>query len=101
MKDRATSRAKGPYGRGTSFGRDTSGFKGWMPVMFKQGTYGGPPQEGFKNVLTNEEHIPKEGWNGEPPGPTGELVARHASDAYCEGWDRIWGKKEDDHASSE
>ena len=87
MRDRATSRAKSPSGRETSFGRPTAGYKGWMPVMFKDGTHG-KTQEGFKNVLDNREHIPPNGWNGEPPGPTGEPV-RQASDAYREGYDRI------------
>jgi hypothetical protein len=98
MRDRPTSRAKSSSGRETSFGRDTSGYKGWIPILFKQGTHGGPPQEGFKNVLTNEEVVPQKGWNGEPPGPTGELTTRHSS-AYCEGWERIWGKKEEHNAS--
>jgi hypothetical protein len=69
-----------------------------MPILFKNGTQG-KTQEGYKNVITNEEYCPPNGWNGEPPGPTGELVTRHASDAYCEGWERIWGKKEDVHAT--
>jgi hypothetical protein len=70
-----------------------------MPVLLKDGTNGRrPPQEGFKHVLDNREFIPEKGWNGEPPGPTGEPV-RHASDAYREGWERIFGDKETDHAS--
>jgi hypothetical protein len=95
------AQAKSPSGRETSFGLPTSGHKGWMPVMFKDGTSGQrPDQEGYKNVVTNEEFIPPGGWKDGPPGPTGETV-RHASDAYCKGWDRIWGKKEADHASSQ
>jgi hypothetical protein len=58
-----------------------------MPVMFKNGTQG-KTQEGFKNVLDNREHIPPNGWNGEPPGPTGEPV-RQASDAYRQNYDQI------------
>lgn len=97
-KDGKTSRAVGSYGRETSFGHDTSGFKGWMPVLFSNGKER-PPSEGFKNVLTNQEFIPPEGFNGEPPFPTGELTAvRHSSQAYCEGWERIFGNKEKDHA---
>jgi hypothetical protein len=93
VEERPPSRATGPYGRGTSFGRDTSGYKGWMPVQFKAGTRSGGIQEGFKNVLTNEEFIPKNGWNGEPPCPTGELATtRHSGDAYREGWERIFGQ---------
>jgi hypothetical protein len=91
MSDRPPSRDPGPYGRGTSFGLPTSGFKGWMPVQFSRGKHL-PPQEGFKNVVDNREFIPKEGWNGEPPEPTGELTSvRHAGDAYRMGWERIWG----------
>lgn len=101
MADR-NSRAKSASGRETSFGLPTSGFKGWMPVMFKDGTHGKrAPAEGYKNVLTNEEFIHPDGWNGSPPGPTGELITRHASDAYCDGWERIFGKKENDHASGQ
>jgi len=98
--DRPTSRSKSASGRESSFGRNTSGHKGWMPVVFKNGTHG-KTQEGFKNVLNNEEFIPKEGFNGEPPYPTGEVVPCHASAAYREGWERIFGKKEPDHARSQ
>lgn len=91
MRDRPLSRAKSPSGRETSFGRDTSGYKGWVPVMFKQGKE--KPQEGFKNVLTNAEVVPQKGWNGEPPYRTGEMATRHGSDAYREGYSRIrWDK---------
>src|SRR5512137_398576 len=97
-KDGKISRAKGPYDRETSFGHDTSGYKGWMPVYFNEGK-NRPPSEGFKNVLTNQEYRPPEGHNGEPPFPTGEIITvRHSGDAYREGWDRIWGHKENDHA---
>jgi len=87
------SRAAGPYGRGTSFGRDTSGFRGWMPVLFSNGKHC-RPSEGFKNVLTNEECRPPGGFNGEPPGPTGETIPVHSTDAYRAGWDRIWGQRD-------
>jgi len=93
------SRAKGPYGRETSFGHDTSGYRGWMPVYFSNGK-GRPPSEGFKNVLTNQEFRPPEGHNGEPPCPTGEIISYRPSDAYSAGWDRIWGKKEKEDAGS-
>jgi hypothetical protein len=65
-----------------------------MPCRFKAGTYDkNPPKEGWKHVVTNEEYTPPEGWNGEPPGPTGEPV-RHASDAYRRGYDQIiWNKE--------
>jgi hypothetical protein len=87
------SRAPGPYGRGTSFGRDTSGYRGQMPVLFSNGK-GRRPSEGYKNVLTNEESRPPGGWNDPPPCPTGDTIPLHSTDAYRDGWDRIWGKKE-------
>ena len=93
------SRALGPSGRETSFGHNTSGYKGWMPVLFSNGK-GRPPSEGFKNVLTNQEFRPPEGFNGEPPCPTGEPIPMHSTEAYRSGWDRIWGNKEKDHAGS-
>lgn len=91
MADRPPSRAKSSSGRETSFGLPTSGFRGWMPVLLKDGSESKrPPQEGYKNVLDNREYIPPGGWNDAPPGPTGEPV-RQASDAYKAGWERIWG----------
>jgi hypothetical protein len=88
------SRAVGPYGRGTSFGLPTSGHKGWIPCMFKSGTNNmRPPQEGYKNVLDNREYIPPGGWNDAPPGPTGEPIPLHSTDAYRKGYDAIrWNK---------
>jgi len=94
------SRAAGSHGRGTSFGHATSGYRGWMPVLFSNGK-GCRPSEGYKNVLTNEECRPPGGHNDAPPGPTGEVIPVHSTDAYREGWDRIWGKKEEGHASCE
>ena len=89
MSERPSSQAKSSSGRETSFGLPTSGFRGWMPIVFKNGTYSHrPDQEGYKNVIDNREYIPPNGWNDPPPGPTGERV-RHASDAYREGYDRI------------
>jgi hypothetical protein len=88
-----TSRAAGPYGRGTSFGLPTSGHRGWMPVLFSNGKHC-RPSEGYKNVLTNEEYRPPGGHNDAPPCPTGETIPVHSTDAYRDGWDRIWGNKE-------
>lgn len=93
------SRAVGPYGRPTSFGQKTSGHKGWMPVFFSNGK-NARPSEGYKNVLTNQEFRPPGGHNDDPPGRTGEAIPLHSTDAYREGWDRIWGKKEKVHADS-
>jgi hypothetical protein len=92
MSDRPTSRAKSSSGRETSFGRDISGFKGWMPVYFSEGK-GRPAKEGYKNVLTNQEYMPPGGHNDAPPSPTGETIPLHSTDAYRAGYDRIWGKK--------
>ena len=89
MAERPPSRAKSSSGRETSFGLPTSGFKGWMPVLLKDGTHSKrAPQEGYKNVVTNREFIPPGGWNDPPPAPTGEPV-RLPSDAYREGYERI------------
>ena len=97
MSERPPSRARSSSGRETSFGLPTSGYRGWMPVQFKDGTAERrPPQQGYKNVITNEEYTPPGGWNDPPPGPTGETV-RHASDAYRRGYDQIKWNKEADH----
>ena len=87
-------RAKSSSGRETSFGLPTSGYKGWMPVLLKDGSESKrPAQEGYKNVVTNQEFIPPGGWSDPPPGRTGEPI-RHAGDDYREGWERTFGKKE-------
>jgi hypothetical protein len=71
---------------------DVAGFKGWMPTRFlmakgPDGTKYVTP--GFKNVLTDEEHV-----GLEPPGPTGDLAhIRHAGDLYRQNYDLInWSK---------
>ena len=98
MSDRAPSRAKSSSGRETSFGLPTSGFKGWMPVLLKDGSHSKrEPQEGYKNVVTNQEHIPPGGWNDAPPCPTGELNT-HTSPLYRKNYDAINWNKEADHA---
>ena len=93
MKDRAPSRAKSSSGRETSFGLPTSGYKGWMPVLLKDGSHSKrEPQEGYKNVITNAEFVPPGGWNDAPPCPTGELNT-HTSQAYRDRYDLIrWDK---------
>jgi hypothetical protein len=89
MRDRATSRAKSPSGRETSFGRDTAGHKAWIPCLLKDGTHGKrPPQESYKNAITNEEYTPPRGWNDPPPGLTGEKV-RTPSDEYRRNYELI------------
>lgn len=71
---------------------DVAGFRGWMPTRFLTAT--GPDgtkyvQPGFKNVLTDEEHI-----GSEPPFPTGGIAhVRHAGDLYRMNYDKIkWEK---------
>jgi hypothetical protein len=71
-----------------------------MPVYFSEGK-GRPAKEGYKNVLTNQEFTPPGGHNDAPPFPTGEPIPMHSSDAYREGWERIFGKKDEDHARSQ
>ena len=55
--------------------------------------------EGYKNVITNQEFIPRGGWNDAPPGPTGELNT-HTSPLYRKNYDAIRWNKEDDHEPS-
>ena len=74
--------------------RETSGHKAWAEVKFFEGKRNGEKvgREGFRNMVTGQEFIPKEGWNGAPPVPTGELV-RPASDQYRKNYDEIrWDK---------
>lgn len=74
---------------------DTSGYKGWWPMRFFEGKKNGQMtgQEGFRNVMNGEECKPKDGWDGEPPYPTGDLHCRHVSGAYRRNYDLIdWEK---------
>lgn len=71
---------------------DTSGYKGWWPVRFFDGKKSGQMtgSEGFRNVLNGQEVQPEQGWDGEPPYPTGELSnVRHVSPAYRRNYDLI------------
>lgn len=72
---------------------ETAGYKGWAEVQFFEGkTKDGQMvgDQGFRNVVTGEACRPKEGWNGEPPRPTGDLAnVRHVSDAYRKGYEGI------------
>lgn len=76
---------------------DTAGYGGWAPMRFFEGK--GPDgqkmgREGFRNVVNGQEVKPEEGWNGEPPYPTGDLAnCRHVSSKYRRGYDQIdWNK---------
>lgn len=56
-------------------GKDTSGYKGWIPLKFRDGkSVDGTVRysEGWKNVDNNEEYVPDEGHSGEPPYMTGD-----------------------------
>ena len=89
MAERPPSRAKSSSGRETSFGLPTSGYKAWIPCQFKDGTaQRRPPQQGYKNAITNEEYTPPGGWNDPPPGLTGEKI-RTPSDEYRKNYDLI------------
>jgi len=82
---------------------NTSGYRGWWPLKFFEGkNWDGTPKttEGFRNVLTGQEVMPEKGHNGEPPCPTGDLATvRHSSDAYRQGWERIWGAAQKENRS--
>jgi hypothetical protein len=72
---------------------ETDGYKGWWPVKFYEGKNPDgsvKTSEGFKNVLNNQEVTPREGWNGAPPYPTGDLSnCRHVSEAYRRNYESI------------
>jgi hypothetical protein len=74
---------------------DASGYRGWWPLRrFVGKDHRGRPvgQEVFRNMLTGDVHEPANGWDGEPPYPTGDLgCVKTASDQYREGWERIFG----------
>ena len=79
---------------------EVAGYKGWRETKFFAGKNPDGTvrtRDGFKNVLTDQE------WHGkEPPGPTGDLATvRHCSDAYKEGWERIWGKNQSEETPNE
>lgn len=79
-------------------GLPTSGYKGWLPLKFREGkSVDGTVRysEGWKNVNDGYEHIPEEGHNGEPPYPTGDMpcVRHYASEAFRRNYDQIrWNK---------
>jgi hypothetical protein len=73
--------------------KETAGYKGWAEVNFFEGkTKDGQMvgNQGFRNIITGQDYRPENGWDGEPPAPTGDLAnVRHVSDAYREGYERI------------
>jgi hypothetical protein len=78
-------------------GPDTSGYRGWWPMRFLQRTDGDGNRvfsEGFRNVADGREFHPEEGWDGEPPYPTGDLACcRSASEKFRQGYDQIQWEK--------
>jgi len=72
---------------------NTSGFNGWKEVRFFEGKDEAgnmTGREGFRNIVNGEPCIPENGWNGEPPYPTGDLaVCRHVSDLYRRNYGEI------------
>jgi len=73
---------------------DTSGYRGWRALQQKIGSNADGTEQTipvWRNVITGEfhrDHI--QGWNGEPPGPTGDISNLiHSSDAYKANFDRI------------
>jgi hypothetical protein len=56
---------------------ETSGYKGWWEMtqpLIRDREGAVAYREVFANTLTGEIVAPEEGWNGEPPGRTGEIV---------------------------
>lgn len=77
--------------------QDTSGYRGWWPMKFFEGKNPDGTKkgtEGFRNVENGQEVRPENGWNGEPPYPTGDLAScRHVSKKYRQGYEQInWNK---------
>jgi hypothetical protein len=72
---------------------ETHGHKAWWEMREFMGQDGDgikQSREVFRNMATGEVHAPEEGWNGEPPAPSGDLAqVRHNSDLYRENYDRI------------
>jgi len=69
----------------------TAGYQGWKEVKFFEGKDPDGKMtgsEGFRNIVDGREFIPENGWDGEPPYPTGE-PCRCASGAYRRNYDLI------------
>jgi len=76
---------------------ETHGYKGWWPLR----QYLGKDKSGakqsrpvFRNMVNGEVFRPPEGWDGEPPYPTGDLShVRGCSEKYAENFEQIaWEK---------
>lgn len=71
---------------------ETSGYKGWWPMLENTGRRVTPDgkrvqvgKEVLRNMVTGET---VDGWDSEPPSPTGELLASVRHPAY--GNDEFW-----------
>ena len=74
--------------------KETAGHKGWAEVQVFEGkTRDGQMvgEQGFKNMETGAVVRPERGWDGAPPGPTGDSACtRHyPSPAFRRGYDAI------------
>lgn len=74
---------------------ETSGYKGWWPMLMNVGRRVSPDgrrvqvgREVLRNMVTGEIVATEEGWNAEPPAPTGELSASSRHPAY--GNEEFW-----------
>ena len=67
---------------------DVAGHKGWREVKFfagKDETGKAMTIPGFKNVLTDQEHV-----GDRPPGATGDIaICRHNSALFRQNYDQI------------
>ena len=76
---------------------DTNGHRGWWEVKVYQGKdeHGRKVAvEAFRNMATGEVHAPANGWNGEPPGPSGDPIPIHTpSEQFRQNYDQIrWNR---------
>ena len=75
-----------------------AGYERWWPVKFYEGANKDGSlraREGFKNTMTDQEIIPKDGWNADLSKlDHGDLACvTHCSDRFRENYDKIrWDK---------
>lgn len=83
---------------------ETSGYKGWWPMLEHKGRRvgvdGSRTQVGqpvLRNMLTGEICATEKGWDAEPPSPTGELLAsvRHPAYDNAELWENMAKNREE------
>ena len=77
---------------------NTAGYEGWWPMRIataKTGPGEFASKEVFRNMATGEVHEPENGWNGEPPSPTGDLAhVRHGMGGDEEFWANMAAAKD-------